>query len=27
MAADFEIDRWTPERLAALVPAAAAAAA
>ena len=27
MAADYEIDRWTPERLAALVPAAAAAAA
>ena len=27
LAADFEIDRWTPERLAALVPVAAAAAA
>lgn len=27
MAVDFEIDRWTPERLAALVPAATAAAA
>lgn len=27
MAAGYEIDRWTPERLAALVPAAAAAAA
>jgi hypothetical protein len=27
MAADFEIDRWTPEGLAALVPTASAAAA
>jgi hypothetical protein len=27
MAADFEIDRWTSERLAALVPALASAAA
>jgi hypothetical protein len=27
MAADFEIDRWTPARLAALVPAFATAAA
>ena len=27
MAADFEIDRWTPERLAALVPTVSAAAA
>jgi hypothetical protein len=27
LAADFEIDRWTPERLAGLVPAATAAAA
>jgi hypothetical protein len=27
MAADFEIDRWTPERLAALVPVTAPAAA
>jgi hypothetical protein len=27
LAADFEIDRWTPERLAGLVPLAAAAAA
>ena len=27
MAAEYEIDRWTPERLAALVPGSAAAAA